>query len=37
VHRAHARIAEAILAKDVEAAERRMKRHLDSVVHYLHP
>ena len=37
VHRAHARIAEAILAKDVDAAERRMKRHLDSVVHYLHP
>lgn len=37
VHRAHSRIAEAILAGDVEAAERRMKRHLDSVVHYLHP
>jgi DNA-binding FadR family transcriptional regulator len=37
VHRAHARIAEAILAKDVDAAERRMRRHLDSVVHYLHP
>ena len=37
VHRVHTRIAEAILARDVEAAERRMKRHLDSVVHYLHP
>ena len=37
VHRAHSRIADAILAGDVEAAERRMKRHLDSVVHYLHP
>ena len=36
VHRAHSRIAEAMLAGDVEAAERRMKRHLDSVVHYLH-
>jgi DNA-binding FadR family transcriptional regulator len=37
VHRAHSRIAEAILAGDVEGAERRMKRHLDSVVGYLHP
>jgi DNA-binding FadR family transcriptional regulator len=37
VHRVHSRIAEAILSGDVEAAERRMKRHLDSVVHYLHP
>jgi DNA-binding FadR family transcriptional regulator len=37
VHRAHSRIAEAILAGDVDAAERRMKRHLDSVVRYLHP
>jgi DNA-binding FadR family transcriptional regulator len=37
VHRAHSRIAEAILAGDVESAERRMKRHLDSVVGYLHP
>ena len=36
VHRAHTRIAEAMLARDVEAAERRMQRHLDSVVHYLH-
>jgi hypothetical protein len=37
VHRVHSRIAEAILSGDVEAAERRMKRHLDSVVHFLHP
>jgi DNA-binding FadR family transcriptional regulator len=37
VHRVHSRIAEAILSGDVDAAERRMKRHLDSVVHYLHP
>ncbi|MBI5087964.1 MAG: FadR family transcriptional regulator [Actinobacteria bacterium] len=37
VHRAHSRIAEAILAGDVESAERRMKRHLDSVVGFLHP
>jgi DNA-binding FadR family transcriptional regulator len=37
VHRVHSRIAEAIIAGDVEAAERRMKRHLDSVVHFLHP
>jgi DNA-binding FadR family transcriptional regulator len=35
VHRVHSRIAEAIIAGDVEAAERRMKRHLDSVVHFL--
>lgn len=37
VHRAHSRIAEAILAGDVEVAERRMRRHLDSVVGFLHP
>jgi DNA-binding FadR family transcriptional regulator len=36
VHRAHSRIARAILDRDVEAAERRMKRHLDSIVEYLH-
>ena len=36
VHRAHSRIAEAMLAGDVDAAERRMRRHLDSVVHFLH-
>jgi len=36
VHRAHTRIAEAMLAGDIEAAERRMRRHLDSVVHFLH-
>ena len=36
VHRAHSRIAKAILDRDVEAAERRMKRHLDSIVQYLH-
>jgi len=37
VHSAHSRIAEAILAGDVAAAERRMRRHLASIVRYLHP
>ena len=32
VHRTHARIAEAILDGDAEAAERRMRRHLETVV-----
>lgn len=36
VHRVHRRIAEAILTRDPEAAERRMRRHLDSIVGYLH-
>ena len=36
VHRAHSRIADAILDRDVDAAERRMQRHLDSIVQYLH-
>lgn len=36
VHRVHRRIAEAILARDVDTAERRMRRHLDSIVGYLH-
>jgi len=37
VHRTHAKIAEAVLAGDLPTAERRMKRHLDSVAGYLHP
>ena len=37
VHRTHQRIAEAILDGDVEAAERRMRRHLETVVRYLVP
>lgn len=35
VHRAHTRIAEAVLAGDVDTAERRMRRHLDTVLRYL--
>jgi DNA-binding FadR family transcriptional regulator len=35
VHRVHSRIAEAILAGDAEAAERRMRRHLETVLRYL--
>ena len=35
VHRAHARIAEAILDRDLQTARRRLKRHLDSIVEYL--
>ena len=37
VHRAHARIAEAVLQRDLETAQRRLKQHLDSVVTYLDP
>ncbi len=37
VHRVHTRIAEAILAGDADAAERRMRRHLDTVLGYLTP
>jgi DNA-binding FadR family transcriptional regulator len=35
VHRVHTRIAEAILAGDAAAAERRMRRHLETVLRYL--
>jgi DNA-binding FadR family transcriptional regulator len=35
VHRTHQRIADAILTGDADAAERRMRRHLETVVHYL--
>lgn len=35
VHRAHTRIAEAVLHGDVEVAERRMRRHLETVLSYL--
>ena len=37
VHRAHARIAEAVLERDLGTAQRRLKQHLDSVVTYLDP
>jgi DNA-binding FadR family transcriptional regulator len=37
VHTAHSRIAEAIIAGDVDAARRRMRRHLDHVTQFLHP
>lgn len=37
VHRAHARIAEAILDRDLVTAQRRLNRHLDSVVEFLNP
>ncbi len=36
VHKAHSKIAEAILARDPDAAERRMQRHLAAIVDYLH-
>jgi DNA-binding FadR family transcriptional regulator len=36
VHRAHSRIAEAILARDADAAERRLKRHLSAIIGYMH-
>ena len=36
VHRVHARIAQAILARDPDAAERRLRRHLSAIVDYLH-
>jgi DNA-binding FadR family transcriptional regulator len=35
VHHAHERIADAVVAGDADAAERRMSRHLDSVRGYL--
>ena len=35
VHRAHLRIAEAILQGDADAAEWRMRRHLETVLRYL--
>lgn len=37
VHRVHARIADAILARDLETAERRVESHLNSIVDYLRP
>ena len=37
VHGAHTRIAEAILERDLKSAQRRLHRHLDSVVEYLDP
>lgn len=36
VHRVHSRIAEAILHRDADAAERRLERHLSAIVEYLH-
>ncbi len=36
VHKAHSRIAEAILSRDPDAAERRLKRHLSAIVNYMH-
>jgi DNA-binding FadR family transcriptional regulator len=35
VHRVHTRIADAVLAGDADAAERRMRRHLETVFRYL--
>jgi DNA-binding FadR family transcriptional regulator len=35
VHRAHSRIADAILQGDAAAAERRMRRHLETVLRYV--
>jgi DNA-binding FadR family transcriptional regulator len=37
VHAVHRRIAEAVIAGDVEAAERRMRRHLEAVTSYIGP
>jgi DNA-binding FadR family transcriptional regulator len=37
VHQVHTRIAEAVIAGDADAAERRMARHLRSVNEYLTP
>lgn len=37
VHRTHSRIGEAVLARDPDAAERRMRRHLESVLQYVEP
>lgn len=36
VHRVHSRIADAILARDVDSAERRVETHLNSIVEFLH-
>lgn len=35
VHKVHSHIAEAVIRGDADAAERRMKRHLDTVLTYL--
>ncbi len=35
IHRVHMRIAEAILARDADAAERRLRRHLGAIEGYL--
>jgi DNA-binding FadR family transcriptional regulator len=37
VHRSHSRIAEAVLARDPDTAERRMRRHLESVLDFIKP
>ena len=37
VHRTHSRIAEAVLARDPDTAERRMRRHLESVLDFIKP
>jgi DNA-binding FadR family transcriptional regulator len=37
VHQVHTRIAEAVIAGDADTAERRMARHLESVMDYLVP
>lgn len=37
VHRAHQKVAEAIIAQDVDLAERRMQRHLEAVTGWLRP
>jgi DNA-binding FadR family transcriptional regulator len=34
-HHAHSRIAEAVLSGDADAAERRMRRHLETILRYL--
>jgi DNA-binding FadR family transcriptional regulator len=36
IHRAHLRIAEAVLARDADTAERRLGRHLGAIADYLH-
>lgn len=36
VHRTHSRIAEAILARDADTAERRLRRHLSAIIDYMH-
>ena len=37
VHRTHSRIADAVLAGDADTAERRMRRHLESVFAFIGP